>query len=344
MKIFFKRFVYFGYYIKKLDYPKFKSQLKRAKEDTKRSSMSIFKDIITSSFKYNISILEYFYFRFHQHPEHEYRNTYAGTGFMYDQIVILNPKAGRAILEDKLIFLKHYSKFVKHSYVSLNELKANKSAAEKVLSNKSGRIVLKNSFGQCGIGVEVRKCSEFTPDSLIARLTETGNDFVEEYVVQHDDLMKLSPSALNTVRIITELNDNGKVDILGCRLRISINSAVDNMAAGNIAAPIDPETGIVSGPGVYSDIGKQDEEIHPITKVKIVGFQVPFWKECLNTATEAAKISQTNRSIGWDIAVTNDGPELIEGNHDWCKLVWQLPVKKGLKKELAKYTNSKISA
>ena len=342
MKTFFRRFLYFGYYIKKLDYPKFKSQLKKAKEDSKKSTLSIYSDILKSSFKYNISILEYFYFLSHLHPEHEYRNTYAGTGFMYDQITILNPKAGRDILEDKIIFLKHYAKFVKHGYVSLKELNENKSSSEKILSNKSGKIVLKNSFGQCGIGVEVRNSNEFTHESLIARLTETGNDFVEEYVVQHDDLMKLSPSGLNTIRIITELNDNGKVDILGCRLRISINSQVDNMAAGNIAAPIDPETGIVNGPGVYSDILKHDEEIHPVTNVKIVGFQVPFWKETLNTAIEAAKISQTNRSIGWDLAVTNNGPELIEGNHDWCKLVWQLPIKKGMKQVLQKYTEQKI--
>jgi len=29
--------------------------------------------------------------------------------------------------------------------------------------------------------------------------------------------------------------------------------------------------------------------------------------------------------------VTENGPGLIEGNHDWCKLVWQLPVGEGLK-------------
>ena len=38
-----------------------------------------------------------------------------------------------------------------------------------------------------------------------------------------------------------------------------------------------------------------------------------------------------NRSIGWDIVITPEGPGLIEGNHDWCKLVWQLPVGRGLK-------------
>jgi hypothetical protein len=68
-----------------------------------------------------------------------------------------------------------------------------------------------------------------------------------------------------------------------------------------------------------------------------VGFQVPFWPELIDMAKKAALHVPENRSIGWDIAVTENGPELIEGNHDWCKLVWQLPVKKGMKSVLEGY-------
>jgi len=127
------------------------------------------------------------------------------------------------------------------------------------------------------------------------------------------------------------------VEILGCRLRISVNSPVDNMAAGNLAAPIDEDTGIVNGPGVYSDITKQDQVIHPITGVAIDGFQVPFWRACLDMAKQAALKHPQNRSIGWDIVVTEEGPGLIEGNHDWCKLLWQLPVKEGFKYQLDRF-------
>jgi hypothetical protein len=106
------------------------------------------------------------------------------------------------------------------------------------------------------------------------------------------------------------------------------------MAAGNLAAPIDAKTGIISGPGVYSDITKSPETIHPITGVSIVGFQIPYWQEILEMTKKASLKHPQNKSIGWDIVVTEDGPGFIEGNHDWCKLVWQLPVNKGLKSML----------
>jgi hypothetical protein len=49
---------------------------------------------------------------------------------------------------------------------------------------------------------------------------------------------------------------------------------------------------------------------------------------------EASLLHPQNKSIGWDVVLTPNGPGLIEGNHDWCKLVWQLPVNKGLKKHI----------
>jgi hypothetical protein len=164
-----------------------------------------------------------------------------------------------------------------------------------------------------------------------------GYDLVEEYIIQHPDFMKLSPTAVNTVRIFTQLDVNDNIEILGCRLRISVNSSVDNMAAGNIAALIDEHTGTITGPAVYSDITKPDEKVHPITQADIVGFQIPFWTETINLVKSAAILHPQNRSIGWDIAMTENGPDLIEGNHDWCKLLWQLPVKKGLKPLLERH-------
>jgi len=330
-----KRILYLGYYFKELDQQKFFKMFDFVMKKEKTSKSKLWFDILSASLKYNISLQEYFLFRFYALTDKE-KETYAGTGSMYEYQLLMNPKEERAILEDKLQFLDAYQPFIRHQYFSLTDAN-DPEKTKRVLQNKSNKIVLKNSKGQCGIGVEVCSADKYSMESLIKRLKETGNDFVEDFVQQHDDLNKLSPSGLNTIRIITQLNENDEVEILGARLRISINSSIDNLAAGNIATPIDEITGIVTGPGVYSDITKQDEFQHPVTSMELIDFQVPYWKETMQMVKEAALLHKQNRSIGWDIAITNEGPELIEGNHDWCKLLWQLPVKQGLKPKLDKY-------
>lgn len=331
-----KKLLYLGYYLKNLDKPKFKKFLNYVSTSEKKSKTAIFSDILSSSLKYNISLLEYFQFRFYKlNPEE--RKKYAGTGYMYEYQLRMNPKDKRKILDDKRLFYKKYKKFVLHTTASLDELKTDNSIAEKLLAGSSGKAVLKVSDGKCGAQVIIIKSSEHTPSSLISLMEKEGYDLAEEYIIQHPDIMELSPSAVNTVRIFTQLNEKNEVELLGCRLRISINSHVDNLAAGNIAAPIDDETGIISGPGVYSDITKAPENIHPVTGIKITGFKIPFWKETIELVKNAAKEHPENRSIGWDIVITEKGPGLIEGNHDWCKLVWQLPVNRGMKPILEKH-------
>jgi hypothetical protein len=331
-----KKILYFFYYLKELDRKKFQLFLNQAKKETGRSGLSIVTDIIQCVFKYNISILEYFQFHFYRRSTEE-RETYAGTGYMYEYQLRMNPKANRSVLENKLEFLNAFGDFVRHDFASLTSLEKDPAVAEKLLLNKSGKLVFKNAHGQCGNGVEVLTVSGLNQQIMVKHLRETGNDYVEEFVVQHPALMKLSPSGLNTVRIVTQLNKEDKVDIIGARLRITINSSVDNLAAGNIAAPIDIETGKVDGPGVYSDITKEDEFFHPVTHTEIVGFKVPHWAASIQLVTDAALLNKGNRSVGWDVAITENGPELIEGNHNWCKLLWQLPVKKGLKPILEGY-------
>ena len=109
------------------------------------------------------------------------------------------------------------------------------------------------------------------------------------------------------------------------------------ITVSSIVTPIFEDGKLTKVYGVFSDISKEDIARHPVTGVELLGFQVPLWQEIISTVKEAALVAKNNRSIGWDVAVTSKGPLLIEGNHNWCKLLWQLPVKKGLKSELLNY-------
>lgn len=331
-----RKIFYFVYYIKETDWKKFIGFLEYVSEGSAKRKVTIFFDALTATFKYDVSLLDYFYFKFYEKDSVE-RNKWAGTGFMYEYQLRMNPKNTRDILENKIAFLGAYGAFVKHPHASISDVDSNSTKAKEVLFNDSKKIVFKDSRGQCGLGIAIKNSDEVSKDTLSVYMKENKFDMIESFVVQHDDLMALSPSGLNTIRIFTQLDANDKVVILGCRLRITINSQVDNLASGNIAAPIDVKTGIVIGMGVFSDIRKNDCSEHPVTKVQIVGFQVPFWEDTLEMIHKSALLDTRNRSIGWDVAITNNGPELIEGNHNWCKLLWQLPVKKGLKAELHKF-------
>lgn len=331
-----KRILYLGYYLKQLERNKYGLFLNYASSKSQKSKFKIVLDSVYCVFKYNIGLMDYFLFRFYE-KDHSDRSKWVGTGYKYEYDLIMNPKNTRHILENKIEFYKTYSPFVYHAYCTIDDLKLNNDKANRVLSNPTGKIVIKDALGQCGWNIELIELNNKSREEIINLMNKKGFNLAEEFIQQHPALSEISSTGLNTIRVITQLDKNNHVDILGALLRISVNNFVDNLASGNIAAPIDLATGRVNGPAVYSDITKEAVEYHPATKSKITGIQIPQWDRIIELVTKAALYRPENRSVGWDVALTERGPELIEGNHNWCKILWQLPVNSGLKHILENY-------
>jgi hypothetical protein len=65
--------------------------------------------------------------------------------------------------------------------------------------------------------------------------------------------------------------------------------------------------------------------------VSLPGFEIPCWNEILETTLKATRAFHELGTIGWDVALTEDGPCLIEGNsHYGCE---QVAVGRGQKAE-----------
>ena len=316
-----------GYFIKTTHWNKLKSDIKFCHIIHHQKKTHIIIDMLTASLKYGSSFHEYFYYKFFEKKPAD-RKRFATTGKMYAYQLKMNPPQHRHLIEDKLVFLKKYSDFTGRNWIDLNT--AVKEDIACFMKNKS-KVVLKNSKGQAGqtiriIHLQNKSASDILNFSRINKL-----DLMEEFVFQHQALMNLAPESLNTIRIITQIKDNGDVQITGTILRLGYGHDTDNLSTGGIACAIDSETGIVSSPGISFDITKHDYITHPVSGKKIEGFQLPFWNESVELAKKAALLYPQNRSVGWDIAVTDNGPILIEGNHNWGARLWQMPVKKGLK-------------
>lgn len=140
-----------------------------------------------------------------------------------------------------------------------------------------------------------------------------GQDYlIEEKVVNHESIAKLSDKSCNTIRIFT-LVKNNKLNILSASLRIgSQGSVIDNMHGNGHAIPIDINTGIVYGIG-RNYLGDTFVK-NPNCGQYYIGMKIPFWETILLSLEKVTKIVPEIKYNGWDIAVTKDGIEYIEGN------------------------------
>jgi Sugar-transfer associated ATP-grasp len=154
---------------------------------------------------------------------------------------------------------------------------------------------------------------------LARRSTEYPN-ILQPYFSNHNSLLPIAGKALSTVRAITIRRPNGTPEVgLACLRMATGETIADNFAMGSIAAPISLSTGRL-GPALPKEPHNQKEEIftkHPNTGSMIEGVGLPYWPEAMELAIRAHSVFFSMPSVGWDIAITNNGPILVEGNGVW---------------------------
>ena len=94
------------------------------------------------------------------------------------------------------------------------------------------------------------------------------------------------------------------------------SSYVENIAAGGLAAPMDTASGTL-GLATGKDTTMGWFSMHPDTRAPIEHFVVPHWRDAYSLCLRAHRLLQSAPSIGWDVAVTSEGPRLLEANLGW---------------------------
>lgn len=197
------------------------------------------------------------------------------------------------------------------------------------------RFIIKASHGLQGQGIEVfERCEngtfrgrtrQYSLEQLYEKVVEDkafGKCIFQKYLDCHDDIVTFTGStAIQTVRLITAKNDIGEISMYCGFFKMvgSVDCLVDNFKcghSGNLMATLDLTNGaIVEATGFdQSTFNHVFPALHPISQNKLRGFKVPHWDKLTRCAMGLhAKISSV-RIIGWDIAITNDGPVILEGN------------------------------
>lgn len=175
---------------------------------------------------------------------------------------------------------------------------------------------VKSIDGECASFVKhVSNFEELT--KIKTEFEEVGSYIFQERVVQSKEMNVLNPSAINTYRIVT-VNKEGKIYLLTALLRVGTEKTgnVDNWAAGGLAIGIN-ENEYLKEYGFYKPIYGTKIDTHPDTKIKFSEFQAPEYREAVELACRAHRTLYGIRAIGWDVAISDNGPVFIEGNDNW---------------------------
>lgn len=271
-------------------------------------------DYIISNLCYGFNTEDYFVIgNGYTLSRYEKKRFYSLKRAFWFQKKVNNPEYSH-FLENKAEALELFKDLVQRNW-----LYAPKSSFEDFMAfvKKTPVFIAKPVGGMCGDGIEKHSVSEDSEEDLrtLYNRLVSKDMLLEECLRAHDDIY-LGTKALSTIRIFTMIDMNGDVRVLKAKYRVGIGDSITDTVDGcSVHYPISVEHGIIEGPGVNEYL-KKFYYYHPGCDKLVVGMKIPMWNRVLEVITKAAKKIPQVRYIGWDIAITNNSVEIIEGNHN----------------------------
>lgn len=209
-------------------------------------------------------------------------------------------------LTNKTTMYQHLSVFLRREQLYTQILKYDEF---KLFCDKHPVFFFKPCENSCGEGIEKVSTKDKDSRRLFSRIKDE-DAVIDTPVVQHEKMASLNENSVNTLRIFTFRND-GIIYFTGCALRIGTDSFVDNYSAGGLVCAVDLQIGRTKDKA-ENYLGQRFSH-HPISHTKLVDFQVPKWDEVIKYVFNMAQVYELNY-VAWDIAVQEDGVDLIEAN------------------------------
>lgn len=257
----------------------------------------------------------------------------------------INPRGFRNLTEDKWVFWEHARKhglpvpqvlarLDRDGQMFPQQGRGAEDFARFVGALDLDGIVIKAVNGSEGEEVFVFSCENgilidhkggrHSPAKLYQEFLSTGFSFIiQERLRSHPDLVRLTGSeALHCLRLITCLDALGKAHLMIRKLRLGgPGNVVDNFGGGNNGAALCvlAEDGKIEKALVYDNKAKHIvmSDRLPANGKGLIGYQVPHWEAAAELVKRAAPHFDPLSCIGWDVALTDAGPFLIEGNVFW---------------------------
>lgn len=267
------------------------------------------------------------------------RKSFVSDKLRYYYCDILNEPFVEQMMTDKYACYQKYRKFFKRDVLGCHSASDKESFSSFVEKHKC--FVFKPLEEHSGHGVKIVDANNVDVDTFFTEMLKKGAFIVEELIEQGEELAVMHPQSVNSLRVVTfAIGD--KVDIIGVTWRIGVGDAVmDNAGSGGIYASVDFKYGFIQTDAV--NYRGEHFNVHPDTKVQIVGFQMPKWNEALDLINEMATAVKGTTLVSWDIAYSTKGWLMIEANDNGDWSLMQSNKKIGKKNELFSYMDQYLA-
>lgn len=175
-------------------------------------------------------------------------------------------------------------------------------------------------------GKEIMLSSVLGQDALI----------FESVVHQTRQFANFNESSVNTVRFMTTLYPDGSARVIATFIKIGrAGKCVDNAGGGgNVDVCVDVETGEIKYAIQYDGWRNiKDIEKHPDSGNQLNGVVVENWQSIKEEVKKFQQAFPYCKAAGWDIAITEEGPVVIEVNDFWDR-TGQYFIRKGWRDEI----------
>jgi hypothetical protein len=172
---------------------------------------------------------------------------------------------------------------------------------------------------------------------LLAQAPPSGL-LVQRRLRSHRDLDPIGGKlGLGTFRLHTALTSSGPRFLIGFAKIMGAEGLVDNFSGGkfgNLLGSIDAESGeLLEAYGRLEGqhFSMNQVERHPVTGARLNGFLVPLWPETIALAKAVTAAFPETPLVAMDIAITDEGPVVIEVQSDWAGNIAQRFMGRGMK-------------
>lgn len=290
----------------------FKRMLNNAKmvhKYSKKPTLWILLDMAKCILVDHVGYMEYNLFGFVNKNKAQ-RDTYVTFDYSQNLFKTLNNAEDVEIFNDKLAFNKVFKDYLQRDFIDIG----NSSYDEFVSFCKNKKLIFAKPADSCS-GKGIYQSYVIDDNTDLKQLYDFFKEnklFVEDCIVQHPKMNSLNPSSINTVRICTLVKDD-KAYFMYAILRIGLASMkVDNVGAGGIYTLLFEDGKIVKP--CWSDKTITAYTNHPSSGMNLIGFEVPYFKQAVDLCLKAALVNKNVRYVGWDIAISENGPVIVEGN------------------------------